>query len=127
MGSTKHYLTEDSKVELVDTVKTNNAVKYDQGKPDLSLVPAPAMEAMARALAYGETKYGRYNYCKGFTDTRMLSACLRHIFQYLNGENKDKESGLCHLEHAIANLAMLLHCRDLNTLTDNRQKTHNEG
>lgn len=100
-----------------------SGTKHDKGKPDLSLVPRPAMEAIARGLTYGAGKYGRYNYCGGFENTRLLAACLRHIYQYLDGQDRDAESTLSHLDHAIANLAMLLHCQELGTITENRRKT----
>jgi hypothetical protein len=94
--------------------------KHDQGKADLSLVPLIAIESEARALGFGEKKYGRYNYTNGFEVSRLTSAALRHLLAYNGGETYDPESGLHHIGHARANLAMLLHCEQLGTLRDNR-------
>lgn len=94
--------------------------KHDSGKPDLSIVPLIAIEQEARAFSFGEKKYGRYNYTAGFETSRLVSAALRHIHAYNSGEQVDGESGLHHLGHARACLAMLLHCEELGTLTDNR-------
>ena len=95
-------------------------MKFDQGKPDLSLVPYIAISTEALALGFGEKKYGRYNYTNGFEVSRLTSAALRHLLAYNGGETFDPESGLHHIGHARANLAMLLHCEQLGTLRDNR-------
>lgn len=98
-----------------------SGTKHDAGKPDLSLIPRPAAEALARALMFGAQKYGRYNYTQGFEASRLVAACLRHLLAWQDGEDCDTESGLSHLDHSIACLAMLLHCDSLGTLTDNRR------
>ena len=97
-------------------------MKHDNGKPDLSLVPFIAVSTEALALGFGEQKYGRYNYTNGFQVSRLTAAALRHIYQYNSGETFDPESGLHHIGHARATLAMLLHCEQLGTLRDNRYK-----
>lgn len=101
---------------------STSGTKHDTGKPDLSLLPTHALEETARALMFGANKYGRYNYCQGFEDTRLAAACLRHVYSFLNGEEKDPESGLSHLAHAMATLSMMMHCQDLGTLRDNRYR-----
>lgn len=95
-------------------------MKHDSGKADLALIPLVAIESEARALGFGEKKYGRYNYTSGFQVSRLTAAALRHIYQYNNGATFDDESGLHHIGHARACLAMLLHCEQLGTLRDNR-------
>ena len=98
-----------------------SGTKHDDGKPDLSLIPRAAMNGIARALMFGANKYGRYNYCKGFANTRLAAACLRHVMAYLDGEDIDPESGLSHLDHALATLSMMVHCEELGTLVENRR------
>lgn len=87
---------------------TPAAVKYDQHKPDYSLLTSAMLEPMTKALMYGEHKYSRGNFRKGFENIRLTSAALRHIFAYLDREEQDPESGVTHLGHAMAALAMLL-------------------
>ena len=99
-----------------------SGTKYDSGKADLSLLPLVALEQMARAFMYGEAKYARYNYCKGFDTHRLIGAALRHINQWQNGEDLDPESGASHLGHALASIAMLLHIMELGTARDTRYK-----
>lgn len=96
--------------------------KYDQSKPDLSLIPRPALEQMAYAFMHGEVKYGRYNYCAGFDSHRLLAAAFRHLTQWQSGEDLDSESGYSHLGHALASIAMLLHIQELGTMRDTRYR-----
>ena len=81
--------------------------KFDGDKVDLTLLPYPALRAMARGFMYGEKKYGRNNFrLGGYGQHRLLAAALRHIFAHLEGEKVDQESGNTHLAHAICSLAM---------------------
>lgn len=102
------------------TSLVGGGTKHDEGKVDYTLVPTPALEAEAKALMFGEKKYGRYNYTKGFEAQRLLAAALRHILAYRDGHDNDSESGVHHLGHARACLGMLLHCDQLGTLRDDR-------
>jgi hypothetical protein len=47
---------------------------------------------------------GRDNWKKGFPLTKSLAAASRHIEQFINRQDFDKESGLLHLYHAVASL-----------------------
>lgn len=80
------------------------AEKFDQGKPQLSMVSYELVSAIAEVRAFGAKKYSRNNWKKGFKVTRSCDAALRHIFQFLSGETNDPESGLCHLAHAVCSL-----------------------
>ena len=81
--------------------------KNDDGKPQLSLVPLAGLEAAARAMAYGVKKYERDNWRGAFKWSRLVDATLRHICAFADGEINDKESGLCHIDHAAATICML--------------------
>lgn len=74
--------------------------KHDEKKPPMELLPPLALEAEARVLAHGRNKYHAFNWAQGIPPGRLLGAALRHIFQYLRGENTDPESGESHLAHA---------------------------
>lgn len=103
---------------------TMGGIKHDTGKADLSLNPYIALKEMALAFMWGEKKYNRYNYTQGFESHRLVAAAMRHLCEYQNGEDLDPEStiGSSHLGHALACIAMLLHCEELGTLTDTRYK-----
>lgn len=90
------YGVEVSKLEEIDT-----AMKFDTGKTDYSQISYELMEHVSRVRMFGEKKYARNNWKKGFKVTRSLAAALRHIFAILRGEIHDPESGLYHVAHAI--------------------------
>lgn len=87
------------------------AVKYDDNKPDWSLVPFESLEGMVKVLEFGAKKYDGWNWTNGggFPYTRVLRSCLRHIFSYMRGEDNDPESGLSHIHHAMCNLLFISH------------------
>jgi hypothetical protein len=80
---------------------TSGGIKYDQNKPDLSMVSYDLMEEVAYVRMFGEKKYARDNWKRGFKVTRSCAAALRHIFLFLSGETNDSESGRSHLAHAV--------------------------
>lgn len=96
------------------------AKHFDDGKPDLSLIPFVAEVAMAQAFMYGSKKYGRYNYCKGHDLSQLIASAKRHISKFYAGEDLDSESGVHHLGHAMVNLAMILQEIELGTVKDDR-------
>lgn len=83
-------------------------LKYDAGKPPLAYIPKAALYAEGEAFAFGAKKYESWNYKNGLLISRTLSAALRHIAQFLDGQNNDNESGVNHLGCARANLGMAL-------------------
>lgn len=94
--------------------------KHDAGKPDLSLLPRCFLDEVARAMQYGQGKYGRYNYLGGFKVHRLIASAARHLFAYAGGEDLDPESGVSHLGHLGANVLMMIHCQQVGTLDDDR-------
>ena len=117
----RRYDCIDEKTGRIEQV-TVGGTKHDNGKPDLSLVPSIFVKEVARALMYGESKYGRYNFEKGFDTHRLLGACLRHVYAWNEGEDNDPESGVSHLAHAAATIGMLLRCLELGTAVDTRSR-----
>ena len=96
------------------------ATKFDDGKPPLSLLPRRALEEEALVLAHGAEKYGMNNWRKGMAFSRLADACLRHVYAFLDGEDKDEESGLSHLAHARCCLGFLLEYEGRRLGTDDR-------
>lgn len=101
-------------------IKPAEGIKYDEGKPDLTLLPRHAKNEIARALMFGAAKYGRNNYKLGMNWSRLLAAAERHITAFADGEDLDEETKLTHLAHAGACISMLLHYYHTKTGTDNR-------
>lgn len=85
--------------------------KDDQGKLDWSLVDLNQFEGLVKVLMYGEKKYSRGNWqhVKNF-DNRYKAALFRHLIECMVDLNaRDEESGLLHIDQAIANLYFLKH------------------
>ena len=95
---------EAMKVEL-----RKEAVKFDAGKIDWTLVPFEALEGMVQVLQFGANKYAAWNWTEGggFKWTRLIGSCLRHLFAWARGQDLDPESGLSHIYHAQCNLLFL--------------------
>lgn len=98
-------------------------LKNDVGKPDLSLVSKELMISLARVREFGNKKYEKNNWKKGFEITRSLAAALRHIFAFLSGETLDPESGLSHLGHAVASIEHAIYDMEHHPQNDDRGKS----
>lgn len=96
--------------------------KFDQDKPDLSMISYELMSELAYVRMFGAKKYSRDQWKKGFKVTRSCAAALRHIFQFLSGETYDPESGRSHLGHAMASLEHALYDMKHHPENDDRFK-----
>ena len=63
---------------------------------------------VAKVMTYGAKKYDKHNWRGGFDWTRLSDASLRHIHQWLEGQDKDPETEISHLAHAVCGLMMLI-------------------
>lgn len=82
--------------------------KDTKNKPKLKLLKRSALEAIAGVREYGIAKYKNdYDWADCSPDD-YVDAALRHLYKWLDGEDLDRESGLCHLAHAMTSL-MLAH------------------
>lgn len=97
-----------------------SGVKHDQEKPELALISSIAITRLGEVMSYGKKKYAAHNWRAGISQSRLLSAALRHLFAYIGGENKDAESGLSHLAHAMACVMMLIELTETKPELDDR-------
>ena len=100
---------ENLKNQFAVSEQPTKGLKFDEGKPPMDLLPYESLAAVAQVLAFGATKYSRGNWANGINYSRLLSASMRHIYQYNNGEDLDPETGLSHIAHGICDLLFLLH------------------
>lgn len=110
----------DTSILGQDTNPKELAATRDQKAP-LHLLEHAADCEIAAALSHGAHKYGR----KNFHQTPILAnvyggAIRRHIGQWLDGEDFDKDSGLSHLAHIGANIHVLFASMAAGTFTDDR-------
>jgi hypothetical protein len=97
--------------------------KHDGDKPAMGYIPPLAILEVGKAFAAGAKKYGAWNYMNGLAATRCVAGALRHTFQFMSGEDYDKETGVHHLACAIANLSMALE----NVLRDSKNDDRFKG
>lgn len=128
----KQLLSEATKIKAtefhwLDSVKgskilpdNTKAIKHDQGKAELSILPVEGLKYEAAALTYGKGKYGKGNFKLGMEYSRLIDAALRHIYAYAGKEDLDNESNIHHLGHAKATLAMLIYMIEHNVGQDDR-------
>ena len=90
-------------------------------KLPLDVCPPSAIHAMARAFANGAEKYGAYNWrAKTVSSSIYYAACLRHLMAWFDGEDLAGDSGLSHLDHALACIGILVDADSIGRLNDNR-------
>lgn len=84
-------------------------LKYDSGKPRMSLVPPHALTEMAKVMTFGASKYKAHSW-KDVENAqeRYLDALLRHAIAYVAGERIDPESGLLTMAHIMCDAAFLI-------------------
>jgi hypothetical protein len=104
------------------TMNEPSGVKYDQEKPDMSLLSSIAIIKIAEVMTHGKKKYSAHNWRGGISYSRLLSAGLRHLFAYVGGEDKDPETGLSHLAHLGCCVMFLLEFETTKPHLDDRYK-----
>lgn len=92
----------------LETKLKTEGVKFDEGKPRYDLLPMEFLHGTAVILTFGAVKYTDRNWELGMDWGRPFAACMRHLWKWWWGEEKDPESGLPHLWHAACNIAFLI-------------------
>ena len=95
-------------------------LRYNEGKVELHQVPTSLTVGVAKVLKYGEQKYAKGNWRLGMKWTTPYDCLQRHMMKWLDGEAIDEESGLSHLYHAAANIAMLIEYEKICPELDDR-------
>jgi len=93
-------------------------VKFDAGKARMDLLDPYAVEQLSHVLAFGAQKYAAHNWRMGISKGRLIAAALRHLFAYLGGQDKDDETGLSHVAHAMCCCMFLLGLEHRTDLDD---------
>lgn len=107
---------------LEDSYPDNNPkTAFGLAKAPLHLVPTRILYWLAEAFANGAKKYGPFNWrTKKISATVYYAAALRHLTAWYEGENIAPDSGVHHLAHAAACLAMLADVDGTVMLNDDR-------
>jgi hypothetical protein len=90
-------------------------------KVPLHLVPPSAKHFLAMALGDGAKKYGPYNWRESKISLSVYkAACERHLDAFWDGEELAPDSGVHHLAHAMACVALMLDAMTTGMLNDDR-------
>lgn len=97
---------------------------YGDKKIAVHLVPPAALLYLGMAMKEGARKYGAYNWRESKVESMTyVGAALRHILQYLDGEDIDPDTGeaeVPHLAAAMACMAIAADATEGGFLVDNR-------
>lgn len=110
-------------VIFVDKSYPDNNPKTAHGalKIPLDLVPPSSTHFLAEAFKNGADKYGPYNWReKGISSSVYYAAAKRHLDAWWDGEDYADDSGVHHVAHAMACMALILDSMTVGTLNDNR-------
>ena len=115
----------DQRLEQYLGEKTSKATNPKDGiaanKMPLHLWPETATIYGCLALLSGMLKYGRSNWrVKGVLASVYVDATKRHLNAWFEGQDMDVDSGLPHLAHALASLAVLVDAISAGNLVDDR-------
>ena len=104
-----------------DSKPTNPKDMIGSDKLPLHLWPTTATALGCLGLLDGALKYGRANFrAVGVRTTIYVDACLRHLYKFFEGEDIDPDSGLPHMSHALACLAIIVDAQAAGKLNDDR-------
>jgi hypothetical protein len=79
-----------------------------------------ALEQLALVYGFGEAKYARFNYLRGYPWSMSVDALYRHFLAWQSGEDRDPESGLPHMAHVAWHALTLLSFQLRAVGTDDR-------
>jgi hypothetical protein len=105
-----NWVSKDFLASVPDTpITLKTGVKFDQEKPQWTLVPFKAFDHVVEVLTIGARKYAPDNWKKvPNARQRYIDAAFRHMSAYAGGEKLDDETGKNHLAHAVCCLLFLL-------------------
>jgi hypothetical protein len=87
-----------------EVVKSNKAMRFNEGKPQWSLVHFNSLIPFVKVLEFGAEKYSRDNWMKDMELNIILDSAQRHLAAMMDGEELDQESGLSHAGHVMCNM-----------------------
>lgn len=109
-------------------VDNNPKTVFGVKKPSFDAIPPVAILQLGRVMSFGKTKYGPMNWrAEAVSSSVYYNAALRHLLSWFDGDDLDPESGVPHLAHAMACMAILLDAQSCGKLNDDRPLPGNFG
>lgn len=99
-------------------------LRYNTGKLRYDLVHPEAHKRMVEILTKGAEKYAERNWEKGMSWMSVVASLKRHLAAFEAGEDRDKESGLLHMDHVAANAHFLSAYYNLYPQGDDRPHSY---
>ncbi len=100
---------------MAETMTTSATGARKGTKPEAyHLLPRKGLDWIARVFDFGARKYttdtesGNHNWRRGYEWSKSISAAMRHLTAFNDGETFDPESGLPHVAHAGFHILALL-------------------
>jgi hypothetical protein len=85
--------------------KEVKALRYNDGKPDWTLLDYPSLLPLVDVMTYGAEKYSRENWkLPSPNKVEPLQSAMRHLIALIQGEELDPESQKRHTGHVMANM-----------------------
>ena len=105
------------------TDSANPKTLAGRAKPSPALVPPVAVLEIAQAFRDGAEKYGPYNWReKPVPSLTYINAALRHIYSWMDGEERSDDADVRHLAHAAACMCIVMDAASCGMLIDDRPK-----
>lgn len=108
--------------KITQLLQDGGAVRLNEGKRPMHLVPVSTINAIADVLNYGMKNYEERNWERGFNFSIPYACAMRHLTKWWAGEDLDDESGLSHLYHVQCNIAMLIEFLETYPEGDDRNR-----
>lgn len=99
----KWFTTKTIEEFKVESLIADRALRYNEGKPQFSLIDFDSLIPLVQVLEFGAKKYSRDNWKKEMPKNELMDSLMRHMVALLRGEENDPESGLPHIGHIMAN------------------------
>lgn len=109
--------------KMYKTPKKEMALRYNSKKPQYSLIDMQALLPLVAVLEFWAKKYARNNWKKDMDMDQLMDSLLRHVAA-LQWEPYDRESGIHHIWHILANAMFYsYHLKRLWVPLSNSQKS----
>lgn len=102
----------------------DKALRYDTGKTMHELLPAHALDELAKVYTMGAKKYAPNNWRKGMKWSRVIASLKRHLNYLEQGIDYDDESQLLHAAHVAWNAITLLEYYKIYPQGDDRHHSY---
>jgi hypothetical protein len=112
----------DISAQNVDNLNTGNPKDLiGIKKPGYDYIPPGAILVANAAMCDGAVKYGPFNWREsGVKASVYINAAKRHMDQWTHGNECADDSGVHHLGHALACIAIILDAQQQGMLIDDR-------